>query len=74
MEGMVSGLLMVGFFCSISLYTINPSLPALLVIFFGQAGKSLFEVVGTSMALVWHGACFYTLFLELSMLITGHAY
>lgn len=62
MEGIGSGLLMVGFFVPIFSILSIISLPALLVIFFGQAGKSLFEVLGTSMALVWHGACLYFVF------------
>ncbi len=64
MEGIGSGLLIVGFFVPVFYILLILSLPALLIIFFGQPGKqvSLFEVLGTSMALVWLGACFILCF------------
>ena len=62
MEGIGSGLLLVGFFVPVFYILSILSLPALLIIFFGQAGKPLFEVLGTSMALVWHGVCFILCF------------
>ena len=60
MEGIGSGLLLVGFFVPVFYILSILSLPALLVIFFGQAGKSLYS------CLAW--GLLYTLFLELSML------
>ena len=60
MEGIGSGLLIVGFFFPVFYILLILSLPALLVIFFGQTGKSLYlKFLGR---LVWHGACFILCF------------
>ena len=63
MEGIGSGLLIVGFFVPV------------LVIFFGQAGKSLYlKLLGRLWLLFGMGLALYFVFGIIYALITGHAY
>ena len=75
MEGIGSGLLLVGFFVPVFYILSILSLPALLVIFFGQAGKSLYlKFLGRLWLLFGMGLALYFVFGIIYVLITGHAY
>lgn len=75
MEGIGSGLLMVGFFVPIFSILSILSLPALLMIFFGQPGKSLYlKFLGRLWLLFGMGIALYFVFGIIYVLITGHAY
>lgn len=75
MEGIGSGLLIVGFFFPVFYILLILSLPALLVIFFGQTGKSLYlKFLGRLWLLFGMGLALYFVFGSIYALITGHAY
>lgn len=75
MEGIGSGLLIVGFFVPVFSILSILSLPALLVIFFGQPGKSLYlKLLGRLWLLFGLGLALYFAFGIIYALITGHAY
>jgi len=75
MEGIGSGLLIVGFFVPVFYILLILSLPALLIIFFGQAGKSLYlKLLGRLWLLFGMGLALYFVFGIIYALITGHAY
>ena len=75
MEGIGSGLLMVGFFFPVFYILLILSLTALVVIFFGQTGKSLYlKFLGRLWLLFGMGLALYFVFGSIYALITGHAY
>ena len=75
MEGIGSGLLLVGFFVPVFYILSILSLPALLIIFFGQAGKSLYlKLLGRLWLLFGMGLALYFVFGIIYVLITGYAY
>jgi len=75
MEGIGSGLLIVGFFVPVFYILLILSLPALLIIFFGQPGKSLYlKFLGRLWLLFGLGLALYFVFGIICALITGHAY
>ena len=75
MEGIGSGLLIVGFFVPVFSILSILSLPALLMIFFGQPGKALYlKLLGRLWLLFGLGLALYFAFGIIYALITGHAY